>query len=134
MHNIIFTKSHPVLKKVVIIENFKDKTAHEQGLSPLELASYNTAHTELPEGNELDYDNSILPKKFCATHFSDFKAGDAACRKLLTSDTCNLTDCCVWASHQVGGAGCVSGNHLGPTFNASDYYPDFLFGGKKHTI
>ena len=103
LHNIVFVKTHPVLKKMVIVENFV-------------------------------HDNSVLPKKFCAIHLTDFKAGDHACRQLLTSDTCNLTDCCVWATHPSNGEACVSGNHLGPTFDAFDYQPDFLFGGQKYTI
>ena len=128
MHHIMFPNVRPVLKKVVVVENFTDTF----DVNPEQVAT--DVSDQLRQHKPSGYDNSVLPTKFCATHVRDLRAGDASCRQLKTSDTCNLTSCCVWASHKKDGEGCVSGNHLGPTFDAFDYKPDFLFSGKKHSI
>ena len=128
MHKIIFPKSSPVLEKVIVVENF---TA-DDALNPTEVAS--DVSDRLIIDKPTVYDNSVLPTQFCSTHVRDLKAGHDSCRQLKTSDTCNLTSCCIWASHKKDGEGCVGGDHLGPTFDAFDYKPDYLFSGKKHTI
>jgi len=124
MHHIMFPKTHPVLERVVVVENF--------ATNPEQVAT--DVSDQLRQSRPTGYDNSVLPTKFCASHVRDLRTGDNSCRQLQTSDTCNLTNCCVWASHRKDGEGCVGGNHLGPTFDAFDYKPDFLFSGKKHTI
>ena len=128
MHHIMFPKIHPVLERVVVVENFTDDVAANSDQVADDVSD------QLSKGRPTGYDNSVLPTQFCASHVRDLRAGDGSCRQLQTSDTCNLTSCCVWASHRKDGDGCVGGNHLGPTFDAFDYKPDFLFAGEKHTI
>jgi len=116
VHDVRFLKTHPKLEEVVIVENLSNPLTR----------------------SHLFDQESGMAKAFCEQHKRDPKAGDAACRKLLSSENCNLTNCCGWATYKPNSDGsqkaqCVAANALGMTF-IDDDLDTLYFKNKKVDI
>jgi len=140
IHNVIFLKSNPILERVVVIEGLESSGVAGQdryaatGQQIFVERQLDKAESALGDdlGMAMGTSELDLPERFCQIHLTDLDAGDKACRELLTSDTCNLTDCCIWASHKMDGELCVAGDHLGATFDSQNYNTKFTFQGEEH--
>lgn len=103
-HGLLEKKSHSKLKRVVVIENMRNR-------EEMQVA---------------------LRNGFCKSTLSDNNLRQQNCEKLSQSN-CNVAECCVYAKeHGSDIFNCVAGNKGGPTFISNPPVDEYYYLGKLH--
>lgn len=100
INDVKIIKKEPTLEKVVVIEDFGGK------------------HPSFKDASS----------NFCHDGWSDHDGAHATCGKLITFESCILTDCCGWATYKDKKKNkCVGGSALGPTHYPEDGIPPHTY-------
>jgi hypothetical protein len=109
LNNIKFPKSHPVLQRVVVLENLDNidpETKDSDTVSEIESSAEKTTQKKL---------------KTPSICHGGLEAKNKTCSSLATKDSCS-TDCCVWAKkNKTKHFSCVGGDESGATYDSQDY-------------
>jgi len=109
LNNIKFPKSHPVLQRVVVLENLDNidpETKDSDTVSEIETSIEKKAQKKL---------------KTPSICHGGLEAKNKACSSLATKDSCSI-DCCVWAKkNKTKHFSCVGGDESGATYDSQDY-------------
>ena len=115
LNNIKFPKTHPVLQRVVVLENLENMNDKENKtsnkISEIETAMEKKADKKVGQSN-----NS---KNICSGSLLE---KEKACASLLKKDSCINMNCCVWArKNKTKNFSCVGGDAGGATYDGHDY-------------
>ena len=116
LNNITYHKSHPVLQRVVVVENLANPTS----VSQIE----NQAHEQV-KNNTTDVKSSQKD----AICNGDLETKNAACKQMSTQNSCNTHNCCVWAKKNKTFT-CLGGDSSGPTYDGGKF-DEFYYLNKK---
>lgn len=114
LNNITYHKSHPVLQRVVVVENLANPTSDK--ISQLE----NQAQAKSADVKSSQKD---------AICNGDLETKNAACKQMSTQNSCNTHNCCVWAKKNKTFA-CLGGDSSGPTYDGGKY-DEYYYVNKK---
>ena len=108
LNNIKFPKSHPVLQRVVVLENLENMEEDGEKKTSDTISEIETGVEKKAESKNIC--NGTLLEK------------DKACASLLEKDNCTSVNCCVWAKkNKTKNFSCIGGAEDGPTYNGHDY-------------
>lgn len=103
-HHIVIKDRKDHLVKKVIVENFENPFAENIFFDPNKKSA-------------LAFDEMCKKDPYkCET----------MCNSLNDAETCNTSNSCVWVHEKDGNEKCVTGNHLGATFNPLKYMKTFF--------
>lgn len=117
LNNIKFPKSHPVLQRVVVLENLDNidpETKDSDTVSEIETSIEKEVETSI----EKTAQKKLKTPSIC---HGGLEAKNKTCSSLATKDSCS-TDCCVWAKkNKTNHFSCVGGDESGATYDSQDY-------------
>ena len=119
INNITFSKSHPVLQRVLVLENLdnidpekKDSDTISEIESAVEKKAEKKVETAQPKTTEQNIN-------LCSGGLED---KNKSCMTLATKDSCGSADCCVWARKKKNkNFSCVGGDEGGVIYDGHDY-------------
>ena len=108
LNKIKFPKSHPILQRVVVLENLENMEEDAEKKTSDKISEIESGVEKKAESKNI-CSGSLLEK-------------DKACASLLNKNSCISVNCCVWAKkNKTKNFSCLGGAQDGPTYNGHDY-------------
>ena len=108
LNNIKFPKSHPILQRVVVLENLENMNEDAEKKTSDKISEI-----------ESEVEKKAESKNICSGTLLE---KDKACASLLNKKNCMSINCCVWAKKNKSKTfSCLGGDAGGPTYDGHGY-------------